>query len=73
MGAARADRGHPLEFLALFVGSPIILAILRASDEVIAVSGTFTTPMILPAAIPILAVSSLSGIAFLAPIPDVPM
>ena len=42
MGAARADRGHPLEFLVLFVGSPIILAILRASDEVIAVSGTFT-------------------------------
>jgi sterol desaturase/sphingolipid hydroxylase (fatty acid hydroxylase superfamily) len=41
MGAARSDRTHPLEFLALMVGSPIILAIAGASDAVIAVSGAF--------------------------------
>jgi len=41
MGAARSDRTHPLEFLALMLGSPIILALLGASDAVIAVSGAF--------------------------------
>ncbi|MFT5677092.1 MAG: sterol desaturase/sphingolipid hydroxylase (fatty acid hydroxylase superfamily), partial [Paraglaciecola sp.] len=41
MGAARSDRTHPLEFLALMVGSPIILALAGASDAVIAVSGAF--------------------------------
>jgi sterol desaturase/sphingolipid hydroxylase (fatty acid hydroxylase superfamily) len=41
MGAARSDRTHPLEFLALMVGSPIILALAGASNAVIAVSGAF--------------------------------
>jgi sterol desaturase/sphingolipid hydroxylase (fatty acid hydroxylase superfamily) len=41
MGAARSDRTHPLEFLVLMVGSPIILALAGASDAVIAVSGAF--------------------------------
>lgn len=42
MGAARSDRGHPLEYLALFVGSPIILSLLAASDELIAAVGAFS-------------------------------
>jgi sterol desaturase/sphingolipid hydroxylase (fatty acid hydroxylase superfamily) len=41
MGAARNDRAHPLEFLALMVSSPIILALIGASDAVIAVTGVF--------------------------------
>jgi sterol desaturase/sphingolipid hydroxylase (fatty acid hydroxylase superfamily) len=41
MGAARSDRTHPLEFLALMIGSPIILALAGASDAVITVSGAF--------------------------------
>ena len=42
MGAARADRTHPLEYLALMIGSPIIFALSGASDQVLAVAGAFT-------------------------------
>jgi len=41
LGAARGDRTHPLEFAALMVGTPIILALTGASDAVIAVTGAF--------------------------------
>ena len=41
MSAARADRTHPLEFLALLLGTPIVLALCDASDGVIAVAGAF--------------------------------
>ncbi len=41
MGAARSDRTHPLEFLALMLGTPIVLALSGASDAVIAVAGAF--------------------------------
>ncbi|TXS95570.1 sterol desaturase family protein [Parahaliea maris] len=41
MGAARSDRTHPLEFLALMIGTPIILALTGASDALIAVTGAF--------------------------------
>jgi sterol desaturase/sphingolipid hydroxylase (fatty acid hydroxylase superfamily) len=41
MGAARGDRTHPLEFLALMIGTPIVLALTGASDAVIAVTGAF--------------------------------
>jgi sterol desaturase/sphingolipid hydroxylase (fatty acid hydroxylase superfamily) len=37
MSAARANRGHPLEFLGLYLGSAIALAFLGASDEVVGV------------------------------------
>lgn len=41
MSAARADRTHPLEFLALNLGPAITLAFLGASDAVVAVAITF--------------------------------
>ncbi|MEE4360471.1 MAG: sterol desaturase family protein [Pseudomonadales bacterium] len=41
MSAARGDRTHPLEWLALMVSRPIILALLGASDDVIAVIVAF--------------------------------
>jgi sterol desaturase/sphingolipid hydroxylase (fatty acid hydroxylase superfamily) len=41
MGVARADRTHPLEFLALNLGPAIILALLGASSAVVAVALTF--------------------------------
>jgi sterol desaturase/sphingolipid hydroxylase (fatty acid hydroxylase superfamily) len=41
MGAARGDRTHPLEFAALMIATPIILALTGASDDVIAVTGAF--------------------------------
>jgi sterol desaturase/sphingolipid hydroxylase (fatty acid hydroxylase superfamily) len=37
MSAARANRGHPLELLGLYLGSAIALAFLGASDEVVGV------------------------------------
>ncbi|WP_317931997.1 sterol desaturase family protein [Halioxenophilus sp. WMMB6] len=42
MSAARSDRTHPLEFMALMVGTPIVLALTGASDEVVAVTGAFS-------------------------------
>ena len=41
MSVARADRTHPLEFLALNLGPAITLAFLGASDAVVAVALTF--------------------------------
>ena len=41
MGCMRGDRTHPLEYLALFAGTPIALALLGASDHVMAVAGAF--------------------------------
>lgn len=41
MGCMRGARTHPLEHLALSVASPIMLALLGASTEVIAVSAAF--------------------------------
>lgn len=41
MGAMRGDRTHPLEYLALALGSPIAFALLGASNEVIAVAVAF--------------------------------
>tara|TARA_R110002110_G_scaffold101523_2_gene257909 strand:- start:911 stop:1885 length:975 start_codon:yes stop_codon:yes gene_type:complete len=41
MGAARADRTHPLEYIALSLGAPIVLAISNASDAVIATTAAF--------------------------------
>ncbi|XOV82820.1 MAG: sterol desaturase family protein [bacterium] len=41
MSAARADRTHPLEFLALNLGPAMTLAFLGASDAVVAVALTF--------------------------------
>ncbi|HSG91426.1 MAG TPA: sterol desaturase family protein [Pseudomonadales bacterium] len=41
MGAARSDRTHPLEFLALTLGPAIVLAFLGASDDVVAVALAF--------------------------------
>lgn len=41
MGCMRGGRTHPLEYLALTLGTPITLAILGASDMVVAVSGAF--------------------------------
>lgn len=41
MSAARSDRTHPLEFAALNLGTPIVLALLGASDAVIAVVAAF--------------------------------
>ncbi|MEM7218232.1 MAG: sterol desaturase family protein [Pseudomonadota bacterium] len=41
MGCLRGDRTHPLEYLALAVGPPIALALLGASDSVMAVAGAF--------------------------------
>jgi len=41
MGCMRGDRTHPLEYLALALGAPITLALLGASDSVMAVAGAF--------------------------------
>jgi sterol desaturase/sphingolipid hydroxylase (fatty acid hydroxylase superfamily) len=41
MGCMRGDRTHPLEWLALFLGTPVALALLGASDHVMAVAGAF--------------------------------
>ncbi len=41
MGCMRGDRTHPLEWATLMIGSPIALALLGASDGVIAVVGAF--------------------------------
>lgn len=41
MGCMRGDRTHPLEWLALMLGTPIALALMGASDEVMAVAGAF--------------------------------
>lgn len=41
MSAARGDRTHPLEFLALNLGPAVTLAFLGASDDVVAVAITF--------------------------------
>lgn len=41
MGCMRGDRTHPLEYLALAVGTPITLALMGASDGVIAVAAAF--------------------------------
>jgi sterol desaturase/sphingolipid hydroxylase (fatty acid hydroxylase superfamily) len=41
MGCMRGDRTHPLEYLALALGTPITLALLGASDSVMAVAGAF--------------------------------
>ncbi|MFK7914411.1 MAG: sterol desaturase family protein, partial [Pseudomonadales bacterium] len=41
MGCMRGDRTHPLEYLALALGTPIALALLGASDHVMAVAGAF--------------------------------
>lgn len=41
MGCMRGARTHPLEYLALALGTPIALALLGASDGVIAVSAAF--------------------------------
>lgn len=41
MGCMRGDRTHPLEWLALSLGTPVALALLGASDHVLAVGGAF--------------------------------
>ncbi len=41
MSAARSDRTHPLEFAALSLGTPIVLALFGASDQVVAVGAAF--------------------------------
>ncbi len=41
MGCMRGDRTHPLEWLTLMVGTPVALALLGASDGVMAVTGAF--------------------------------
>ncbi len=41
MGCMRGARTHPLEYLALGLGTPITLALLGASDSVITVSAAF--------------------------------
>jgi len=41
MGCMRGDRTHPLEYLALVIGTPIALALLGASDGVMSVVGAF--------------------------------
>ena len=41
MGCMRGDRTHPLEYLALVIGTPIALALLGASDGVMTVAGAF--------------------------------
>ncbi|HSG91382.1 MAG TPA: sterol desaturase family protein [Pseudomonadales bacterium] len=41
MGAMRGDRTHPLEYLALAVGGPIVFALMGASDDVVAVAAAF--------------------------------
>ena len=41
MGCMRGDRTHPLEWATLMLGTPIALALLGASDGVMAVAGAF--------------------------------
>ncbi|NQV70505.1 MAG: sterol desaturase family protein [Pseudohongiella sp.] len=41
MGCMRGDRTHPLEYITLFLGTPVALALLGASDGVMAVVGAF--------------------------------
>jgi sterol desaturase/sphingolipid hydroxylase (fatty acid hydroxylase superfamily) len=41
MGCMRGDRTHPLEYASLMLGTPIALALLGASDGVMAVAGAF--------------------------------
>lgn len=41
MSCMRGARTHPLEYLALAISTPIILALFGASDEVVAVSAAF--------------------------------
>jgi ornithine lipid hydroxylase len=41
MGCMRGDRTHPLEYATLFLGTPVALALLGASDGVMAVVGAF--------------------------------
>jgi sterol desaturase/sphingolipid hydroxylase (fatty acid hydroxylase superfamily) len=41
MGCMRGDRTHPLEWATLFLGTPVALALLGASDGVMAVAGAF--------------------------------
>ncbi len=41
MGCMRGDRTHPLEWLTLSLGTPVALALLGASDHVLAVGGAF--------------------------------
>jgi sterol desaturase/sphingolipid hydroxylase (fatty acid hydroxylase superfamily) len=42
MGCMRGDRTHPLEWATLFLGTPVALALLGASDDVMAVAGAFS-------------------------------
>ncbi|MEM8767153.1 MAG: sterol desaturase family protein [Pseudomonadota bacterium] len=42
MGCMRGDRTHPLEWPALFLGTPVALALMGASDSVMAVAGAFS-------------------------------
>jgi len=42
MGCMRGDRTHPLEWATLFLGTPVALALLGASDGVMAVAGAFS-------------------------------
>lgn len=41
MGCMRGDRTHPLEYMTLMLGTPVALALLGASDSVMAVVGAF--------------------------------
>ncbi|MFK7864361.1 MAG: sterol desaturase family protein [Pseudohongiellaceae bacterium] len=41
MGCMRGDRTHPLEWTTLLIGTPIALALLGASNDVMAVVGAF--------------------------------
>ena len=41
MSAARSDRTHPFEFAALNLGTPIVIALLGGSDDLVAVAATF--------------------------------
>ena len=41
MGCMRGDRTHPLEWATLFLSTPVALALLGASDGVMAVAGAF--------------------------------
>ncbi len=41
MGCMRGDRTHPLEWTTLMLGTPVALALLGASDGVMAVAGSF--------------------------------
>jgi len=41
MGCMRGDRTHPLEWLTLMLGTPVALALLGASDGIMAVAGAF--------------------------------